>query len=147
MLKSLGKSPGGGWKDIFWRTYQEVSDDRLLAVAAGVVFYALLAVFPAISALVSMYGLFADAATISEHLSLLAGILPQGGLDIVQEQITRITSKGNATLGFGFILSLVVALWSANAGMKAIISSTWRRPGAVLRESFFMLISPRASPA
>jgi membrane protein len=115
--------PWVGWKDILWRSYQEVSDDRLLAVAAGVVFYGLLAVFPAISALVSMYGLFADAATISEHLSLLAGILPQGGLDIVQEQITRITSKGNATLGFGFILSLVLALWSANAGMKAIIDA------------------------
>jgi len=115
--------PWAGWKDILWRSYQEVADDRLLAVAAGVVFYGLLAVFPAISALVSMYGLFADAATISEHLSLLAGILPQGGLDIIHEQITRITSKGNATLGFGFILSLVLALWSANAGMKAIIDA------------------------
>ena len=115
--------PWAGWKDILWRSYQEVSDDRLLAVAAGVVFYALLAVFPAITALVSLYGLFADASTISEHLSLVAGILPQGGLDIVQEQINRITSTGNATLGLGFILGLGLALWSANTGMKSIIDA------------------------
>src|SRR5215213_3447949 len=54
--------PWSGWKDIFWRTYTEIGDDRLLAVAAGVVFYALLAIFPAITAIVSIYGLFSDAA-------------------------------------------------------------------------------------
>jgi membrane protein len=115
--------PWTGWKDILWRTYQQLSEDRLVAVAAGVVFYALLAVFPAITALVSLYGLFADASTINQHLSLLAGILPQGGLDIVQDQINRITSKGNATLGFGFLFGLALALWSANAGMKAIMDA------------------------
>jgi hypothetical protein len=49
--------PFRGWKDILWRTYQQIGEDRLLAVAAGVVFYALLALFPAITALVSLYGL------------------------------------------------------------------------------------------
>ena len=57
-------------------------EDRLLAVAAGVVFYGLLAVFPAITALVSLYGLFASSAAIGDHLSLAAGILPQGAVDI-----------------------------------------------------------------
>ena len=115
--------PWTDWKDILWRTYQQLSEDRLVAVAAGVVFYALLAVFPAITALVSLYGLFADPGTISQHLSLAAGILPKGGLDIVQDQINRLTSKGNATLGFGFIFGLVIALWSANAGMKALMDA------------------------
>jgi membrane protein len=115
--------PWTGWKDILWRTYQELSDDRLVAVAAGVVFYGLLAVFPAITALVSLYGLFADANTINQHLTLAAGILPQGGLDIVRDQVNRITSKGNATLGFGFLFGLALALWSANAGMKATIDA------------------------
>ena len=53
------KIPWAGWKDILWRTYQQISDDRLLAVAAGVVFYGLLAIFPAVTAFVSLYGLFA----------------------------------------------------------------------------------------
>jgi membrane protein len=111
--------PTTGWKDILWRTYQQISEDRLVAVAAGVAFYALLAVFPAVTALVSLYGLFADPSTINQHLSVLAGILPKGGLDIVQDQINRITSKGNAALGLGFIFGLALAIWSANAGMKA----------------------------
>src|SRR6478672_10603479 len=62
--------PWPGWKDILWRTYARVGDDRLLAVAAGVVFYGLLALFPSITAFVSLYGLFAKGSTIAEHLSL-----------------------------------------------------------------------------
>ncbi len=65
--------PWRGWKDILWRTYERIGEDRLLAVAAGVVFYGLLALFPTVTALVSLYGLFAKASTISEHLSAAAG--------------------------------------------------------------------------
>jgi membrane protein len=112
-----------GWKDILWRTYAQLNEDRLLAVAAGVVFYGLLALFPAITAVVSLYGLFAKASTINEHLSLLAGFLPGGAMDIVQEQVSRLVSKGDAKLSFGFIFGLGMALWSANAGVKAIIDA------------------------
>ena len=67
--------PWRGWKDILWRTYEQIGENRLLAVAAGVVFYGLLAVFPAVTALVSLYGLFASPAAISDQLALLAGFL------------------------------------------------------------------------
>ncbi len=86
-------------------------------------FYGLLAIFPAITATVSIYGLFAKGSTINEHLSIVADFLPGGAMDIVQEQVNRLVSKGDAKLGFGFIFGLVVALWSANAGMKAIIDA------------------------
>ena len=115
--------PWAGWKDILWRTYARIGDDRLLAVAAGVVFYGLLAIFPAITALVSLYGLFAKASTISEHLSLASGVLPAGGMEIIQEQINRITAKGDAKLSIAFASSLALTLWSANAGMKAVIDA------------------------
>jgi len=115
--------PWAGWKDILWRTYARIGDDRLLAVAAGVVFYGLLALFPAITALVSLYGLFAKASTISGHLSLLSGVLPAGGIEIIQEQINRLTAKGDAKLSIAFAASLGFALWSANAGMKAVIDA------------------------
>ena len=115
--------PWRGWKDILWRTYQQIGEDRLLAVAAGVVFYGLLALFPALTAFVSLYGLFAKASTINDHLSMAAGILPGGAVDIIREQITRLVSKGDAKLGFGFIVGLGIALWSANAGMKAIMDA------------------------
>ena len=115
--------PWAGWKDILWRTYAQIGDDRLLAVAAGVVFYGLLAIFPAVTAFVSLYGLFAKASTISDHLSLAAGVIPSGGVEIIQEQINRITAKGDARLSLAFAFSLGLALWSANAGMKAVIDA------------------------
>jgi hypothetical protein len=94
--------PWNGWKDILWRTYRQIGEDRLLAVAAGVVFYGLLALFPAVTAFVSLYGLFAKTSTINEHLSLLGGLLPGGGVDIIREQVNRIAAKGETQLGFAF---------------------------------------------
>ena len=94
-----------------------------MSIAAGVTYYALLAIFPAIAALVSVYGLFADPGTIREHLNGLSGVLPGGALEIIGEQVKRIASQGSGTLGFSFILGLGIALWSANAGMKAIFDA------------------------
>jgi membrane protein len=109
-----------------------MNDNRLLAVAAGVVFYGLLALFPAVTAFVSFYGLVADPSAIHEHLSLAAGILPQGALEILNEQLTRLTSHRTSALSLGFIGGLLFALWSANAGSKAYnaraSASAWKGP-------------------
>ncbi|MGA7806739.1 YihY/virulence factor BrkB family protein, partial [Bradyrhizobium sp.] len=115
--------PRAGWKDILWRTYERTGEDRLLATAAGVVFYGLLAIFPAITALVSCYGLFANPSTISTNLQTLAAMLPEGTFQIVQDQIGRVLAKGNAALGATFLFGLLLALWSANAGVKAVIDA------------------------
>ncbi|MGM4893662.1 YihY/virulence factor BrkB family protein [Tardiphaga sp. 839_C3_N1_4] len=115
--------PWTGWKDVLWRTYEQINDDRLLAIAAGVVFFGLLAVFPAITALVSCYGLFADASTISDNLQTLALMLPDGSFQIVQDQIARVLANGPAKLGLTFLFGLALALWSANAGVKAVIDA------------------------
>jgi membrane protein len=115
--------PVKGWKDILWRVYAEMSEDRILAVAAGVTFYSLLAIFPGIAAFVSLYGLVADATTINQHLALLSGFLPGGALQIIEEQVKNITSKPGGTLGFAFFSGLAISLWSANAGMKAMFDA------------------------
>ena len=120
--KAPWQIPWKGWKDIFRRTYQQIGEDRLLAVAAGVVFYGLLAVFPAVTALVSLYGLFASPAAISDQLALLSGILPDSAVEILREQIGRLTAN-SSKLGLGFIFGLAVALWSANSGVKAIMDA------------------------
>src|SRR3954468_13082272 len=112
--------PPRGWKDIFWRIYQNLSEHRVVAIAAGVTFYVLLAIFPGIAALVSIYGLFADATTISKHLDLLAGLLPSGAVDIVSEQLQRLTAQPPGKLGLTFFVGLGISLWSANAGIKAM---------------------------
>ena len=111
------------WRDILWRVFGEISKDRVLAVAAGVTFYALLAIFPAVTALVSLYGLVADPTTISDQLTALGGILPSGALDIIGEQVKHIAAKPHSSLGFGFVAGLAVALWSTNAGMKALFDA------------------------
>jgi membrane protein len=115
--------PWAGWKDILWRTSQRTTDDRLLATAAGVVFFGLLAVFPAITALVSSYALFADPSTIGTNLQTLALMLPEGSFQIVQDQITRVLAKGTTSLGATFLFGLALAIWSANAGVKAVIDA------------------------
>jgi membrane protein len=115
--------PARGWADILWRAYRQIGDDRVLAVSAGVVFYLLLAMFPALTAFISLYGLFADTTTIGQNIAALAGVIPPAALGLIQEQITRITQTSNAALGLASIFGLLVALWSANAGMKAIIDA------------------------
>lgn len=115
--------PVRGWKDVLWRCYGQIGDNRLLAVAAGVVFYGLLALFPAITALVSLYGFFANPTTITQHLSAAGGILPSGGISILQDQVTRLAAKSSAKLSLGFAFGLALALWSANSGMKAIMDA------------------------
>ena len=115
--------PWAGWKDILVRTYREIQEDRLLALAAGVAFYSLIALFPGIAAGVSSYALFANTATISNHLQVAADIVPANALDIMGTEITRIAAKSDGRLTFGFLVGLVIALWSANAGMKAIFDA------------------------
>jgi hypothetical protein len=103
--KSPAEIPAKGWRDIAWRVYESVQNDRVMLVSAGVTFYALLALFPATAAIVSLYGLFTDASSINDHLRLISGFLPEGALQVVGDQVKRIASKGQATLGFTFLVT------------------------------------------
>jgi membrane protein len=115
--------PVRGWKDILWRVYDGISEDRILANAAAVTFYALLALFPAIAALVSIYGLFADPASIQQHLDSISGVLPGGATDVLRDQLNRLTAQPRGTLGMSFLIGLVISLWSANGGIKALFDA------------------------
>ena len=115
--------PARGWKDILWRVYAGISDDRILANAAAVTFYALLALFPAIAALVSIYGLFADPASIEQQLDSVSSVLPSGAIDVIRDQLNRLAAQPRGTLGVSFVIGLVVALWSANGGIKALFDA------------------------
>ena len=115
--------PWRGWKDVFWRTVEQISADRLLLIAGGVVFYGLLATVPAITALVSMYGIFTPASTINAQLSFLADVMPAGAYQLISDQIVRIAGNSDGKLTLAFVLGLGIALWSANAGVKAIFDA------------------------
>lgn len=111
------------WKGAVLRVYRGINDDRILANAAAVTFYALLAVFPAIAALVSIYALFADPHSIARHLDAIAGLMPGGAVEVIRDQLDRLTAQPQGTLGISFVISLVVSLWSANGGIKALFDA------------------------
>lgn len=122
LASSPFEMPARGWKDML-RVYSNISEHRVLALAAGMTYYSLLAIFPAIAALVAIYGLFSDPTAIGWHLDQLSGILPGGALDVARDQLTRVASKGTGTLGTTFVIGLLVSLWSANAAMKSLFDT------------------------
>jgi membrane protein len=115
--------PVKGWKDILFRVYENVSRHRVMALAAGITYYTILAIFPAIAALVAVYGLFSDPSAIARHLDQLGGFLPGGAIDVARAQLTQVSSKGSQSLGLTFLLGLGVSLWSANAAMKSLFDT------------------------
>ena len=115
--------PAVGWTDILLRVYNGISEDRVLANAAGVTYYALLALFPGIAAVVSIYGLFADPNSIVSHVDTMAGFAPGGAIDVIRDQLTRLSAQGSTELGVSFLIGLVISLWSANSGIKALFDS------------------------
>jgi membrane protein len=115
--------PWVGWKDILWRTYSEMNSDRLLSIAGGVAFFTLFAIFPAITALVSGYGLFFNASAISQNLSLMNDVVPADVLSILREQAVRIASQSNGALSVGVVAGILVTIWSAMGGAKAMIDA------------------------
>ncbi|MDO8799126.1 YihY/virulence factor BrkB family protein [Phenylobacterium sp.] len=112
--------PLRGWKDVLWRTYREITCDRLSAVAGGVTFYTLLALFPAIGVFVSLYGLFNDVTAVQAQLSQFAAVIPASVIGIVGDQMLRLADRPSASLSLAFLISLLLSVWSANAGMKAL---------------------------
>jgi membrane protein len=112
--------PWPGWKDILLRVYHRLSRDRILLISAGVTFYLILAIFPGIAALVSIYGLFFDPRTMVSHLDMVASVAPGGAIDVLRDQLTRLGQQSGTALGLSFLFGLAVALWSATSGVKAI---------------------------
>lgn len=111
------------WIEIGKRLVKEFTADRVTSVAGGVTFFALLALFPAITALVSIYGMLADPATIADDLSMLKSVLPESALELITGQVVAITSAPATSLSIAGIVAILIALWSANGGMKALIEA------------------------
>ncbi len=115
--------PLKGWKDIALRVKNQISKDNASLVSAGVAFYIVLAMFPALAALVSLYGLFTDPGQIQGHIMSMGSLLPEEARKIIDEQLQAIASNSRGGLGLGAILGLLLAFWSASKGMKALIES------------------------
>lgn len=121
--RSPSQIPAGGWWSVLKRVYREVGEDRVMLTAAGVTFYLLLALFPALAAFVSLYGVVSDPNTIAEHISFLGSVLPSGGVELIESQLKALVRQDVSALSIGFFAGLAIALWSANSGMKSIFDA------------------------
>jgi membrane protein len=114
--------PARGWVQVAKRGWREAKADQVPLLAAGVAFYAFLAIFPALIAIVSIYGLFADPSTIANQLNSLTATLPDEAAQIITDQVTALSSR-RQTLGISLVLSLLIALWSASAGISNLLTA------------------------
>jgi membrane protein len=114
--------PPRGWMAIAKRTAKEVKADQVPLLAAGVAFYTLLALFPAIIAGVSIYGLVADPQTVRDQIDKLTQMLSPQTADLVGKQLIEVTSSAGGALGVATVVGILTALWSASSGMKALVT-------------------------
>jgi membrane protein len=113
--------PTSGWGDVLRRVNTRLGKDHISIVAAGVAFYGMLAIFPALAALVSIYALVADPADIQNQMSAVQGAVPEEVYSIITRQLQQIAGQSSGALGVGVVISILFALWSAAKGTKSLI--------------------------
>jgi membrane protein len=115
--------PLKGWWQVAERVLSEASRDNLSVISAGCAFYALFAIFPALSALISLYGLMIDPAMIENQLGMLSSVLPAEAYNMVIEQVRILAAASNRTLGWSFGVSLALSIWSVMSLTQAIFAA------------------------
>jgi membrane protein len=113
--------PPAGWLDVLSRTKQQIGEDNLTIVAAGVAFYCFVAIVPALAATVAIYGLVADPSQVTDQVTALATVLPEEVLPLLREQMVRITANDQAA-GISAIIAILVAIYSSASATKALIT-------------------------
>lgn len=115
--------PMPGWKDILVRSWGEVSDHNIFLVSGGVTYAILLALFPALAALVSIYGLLFDPTQVERQVASLSSILPPESTQMIADQLHKLVTASTGSLGISAGIALVLALWSASRGMSGLITA------------------------
>jgi membrane protein len=115
--------PPAGWKDILWRATKQIKPDSVPLLSGGVAYYALLALFPALIALVSIYGLVAAPSEVATQMQSITRAMPEQARELIITQLTALAQKSNAGLGISAVISILVALWSASSGMRWLMTA------------------------
>jgi membrane protein len=115
--------PPRGWFAVLKRVKAEVKEDNVSLLAAGIAFYAMLAIFPAIIALVTIYGMVADPAQVESQVGEFAKSLPSGADQLITEQLTNVVNAGQQSLSVGLALSLLAVLWSVSSGVQGLVKA------------------------
>jgi membrane protein len=118
-----GEIPARGWKDIVWRAWAEISDQNLFLIAGGVTYAVLLALFPGLAALVSVYGIAFDTGQIEKQVAALSGVLPVQTQELLSQEMHSLVEGSKGALGVAAIAGLLLAFWSASRGMSGLITA------------------------
>jgi len=112
--------PPEGWKDIALRVKDQLTKDHVSLVSAGIAFYFFLAIFPAIAAALSIYGLVMEPTQVEQQMSQLANVLPEQAHQVISDILKQQSEKSGSSLGWSLVLGVLISLWSANKGVKAV---------------------------
>ena len=119
---AAGTRRSGGWRDIVRETWRQFWDDQIPMIAAGMTFYSLLALFPAIGTIVSLWGLFGDIGDARHALAQLSMVLPGGALTVIGDEMMRVAASNKGGLTLAAAGGLALSLWSARGAMNAIMT-------------------------
>ncbi|MDP8978193.1 MAG: YihY/virulence factor BrkB family protein [Actinomycetota bacterium] len=133
-----GDIPARGWKDVAVRVKQEIKQDNVALMAAGVAFYAMLALFPALIALVTVYGLVADPAQVQSQMEAFTSTLPEDAASILIRPVASAAGSGQQSLTLGLAVSLLAVLWSASGGVGGLIKGVNAAYDEVDERNFFV---------
>ncbi|MGY1795183.1 YihY/virulence factor BrkB family protein [Geodermatophilus sp. SYSU D00525] len=115
--------PPRGWKQIVKRAWAENNADNMPIIAGGVAFFAFLAIFPALIATISIYGLVASPETVARQVESLSAQLPDEAATLIGDQLTAITQNSGGALSLSLVVSVLAALWSASGGTGNVITA------------------------
>jgi len=115
--------PARGWTQILRRAWAESKADQVPLLAAGVAFYSFMALFPAMIAAITLYGLVADPATVSRQADKLTSAMPSDAASLVTRQMRAVADSPSQSLGLGLVIALALALWSAAGGVGNIVTA------------------------
>lgn len=115
--------PLAGWKDVAWHVWAEISDKNLFLASGGVTYAVLLALFPGLAALVSIYGLVLDPAQVRQQINALSDVLPPQTQQMIGSELTSLVSASSGALGSGLVIGLLLALWTASRGTSGLITA------------------------
>ena len=139
--------PWRGWVQILRRAWSEAGSDHIALLAAGVAFFAFLGIFPALIAVVLLYGLVADPATVTRQVEEFGAGLPSSARDLLEEQMRSLTTANQQSLGLGLAVALVAALWSASGAVSNLVMSvniaydTYGQRGFIKRRGMSVLMT------
>ncbi|MBD3630484.1 YihY/virulence factor BrkB family protein [Cyclobacterium sp.] len=119
-IQSISEIIFSGWKTILINVKDQIGENNVVIVSAGVGFFGFLAIFPAIMALISIYGFVMDPQQIEEQVSKISSMMPEQTHEILQYRVDQfIQSKGDS-LGWGTFFGILLGVWIANIGTKSL---------------------------